>query len=166
MKNSILIILLIGINIVSSQELKKEKMIQQFIVDLFNDNITPFEVIEKFMEIKNDKNNTLSIEERKLGAVKIIQETRNGKGVDGNWLIPNYSIKNIKKPKVYPYREYENLNQFEISDINTIKENIYVLLDSEKEKIVLYVLLNENNDKIISFSLLVKPENQAWFFTF
>lgn len=64
MKNSILIILLIGINIVSSQELKKEKMMQQFIVDLFNDNITPFEVIEKFMEIKNDKNNALSIEER------------------------------------------------------------------------------------------------------
>ncbi len=166
MKNSILILLLIATNIVSCQELKTEKMIEEFIVDLFNDDIAPSEVIGKYLEISNGENNTLSIEERKMGAGGIIQETRDGKGVDGNWLIPNYSIKNIRELKIYPYKKYKNLNQLKISGIDTIKENTYVLLDSKKEKIILYVLLNKSNEKIISFSLLVKPENQAWFFTF
>ncbi|MBP0903811.1 hypothetical protein ACFSKN_16025 [Mariniflexile gromovii] len=166
MKKSILIILFFGINLVSCQEIKKENMIEQFISDLFNEKIPAEKIIDKYLEIKFDSKNKLSLTERKNTAIGIIEKTRNGEGNKGTWLIPNNEIRYIKNPRIYSYNKYKDLSQMEISGIETIKENTYILLDPKKEEILQYFLLNEDNDKIISFSLFVKPENQAWFFSY
>ncbi len=166
MKKLVLLVIILGFNIVSCQKEKKEKIIERFIIDLFDDKIPPEEIVELYIEIKPDRNNKLSILERKKGAIGVIQESRNGKGSENTWLIPNYAIKNISNPKVYSFQEYENLSQIEINGVEKIKEHIYVLLDSKKEKILQYFLLNETNDKIISFSLMVKQKKSGSFFSY
>jgi hypothetical protein len=167
MKNiTMALLLLLGMNLVSCQELTSEKMTKQFILDLFDDNIPVNSIVETYLQIEPDSKSKLSLSERKNGAMGIIEKTRKGNGVKGSWLIPNIEIKYMKNLKIYPYKKFESLNKFKISGIETLKENIYVLLSSNKEEILQYFLLNKNHNKILSFSLLVKAENQAWFFTY
>lgn len=164
MKKIFLILILSFTSIVSCQEeTKEEKMIKQFVTDLFDDEIESKKVVDNYLEIKLDNKNRLSIAERKKMAIGIIEKARNGESEELGWLVPNYKIKNIKNSKVYPYQDYEDLSPFEISGIESHKENIYVLLDSKKENILQYFFLNENKDKIISFSLFIKSD-VAWFF--
>lgn len=145
---------------------KPEKLVKQFIKDLFNDSISPKTVVNTYLEIENDTNNSLSISERKEMAIGIVEQTRNGKNKDLGWLIPNYEIKNIKHPKIYPYNKYKHLRTFDISGMESIENRVYVLLDSKKEKILQYFLLNEKGDKIMSFSLFGKGDDAFWFFGF
>lgn len=166
MKSIIIISFFFGINLISCQDLTGEKMLEKFVVDLFDDSIPAENIIETYLQIEAEINNELSILERKKAVEQIIEKTRNGEGVKGSWIIPNNEIKHLKNPKIYPYEKYENINNLEISGIDTIKENVFVILDTENKKILNYFLLNSKNDKIISFSLLVKAENNGWFFAY
>lgn len=166
MKKLIIIGLFFAVNTISCQEIRKEKMIQQFILDLFDEKIPAKRVVDKYLEIKLDKENKLSINERKKVAVEIIEKTRNDEGFQDTWLIPNNKIRYIKYPEVYPYHKFKDLSKIEISGIEKINKNVYVLLDTNKENILQYFLINEKNDKIISFNLFVKAKDLGWFFSY
>lgn len=165
MKDYIIIILLFGFNLASCQNLNKERMIEKFIVDQFNDKIPASSVVEKYLEINPDSLNKVTLTNRKKLASEIILKARNNEGYS-SWLIPNYEIKNIKKPKVYLLKKFKNLDSLGIASLTKYENHIYVLLDSNKEKILQYFLLNEVKNKIISFSLFIKSDNLAWFFSF
>ncbi|MBW4362444.1 hypothetical protein [Flavobacterium taihuense] len=137
-------------------------MIEHFVVDLFNNDISALKVVEKYIDIRPDKTNSFSLSERKKMAIGIVEETR--KGTFSPWFYPDYSIKNIENPKVFSYKIHENKSDLIINGIDKIKENVYVLLDSKGEKIVQYFLLNKT--KIVSFNLLIKEKGQASFFSY
>ena len=65
MKKTIVILLCFVVNIISCQEINQKKMIQQFILDLFNEQIPPKKVVDTYLEIKLDERNQLSLEKRK-----------------------------------------------------------------------------------------------------
>lgn len=162
MKTSIIIIAFLFFNNVFCQDSKKEKMVENFIIDLYNNDISASNLVEKYIEIKPDKTNTLSLLERKKMAVGVVEETR--KGTFSPWFYPDYSIKNIENPKVFPYKIHENKSDLIINGINEIKEQVYVLMDSKEEKILQYFLLSET--KIVSFTLFIKEGNNASFFSY
>lgn len=113
MKNIMIILLFLGINLVSCQELKREKMIEQFIFDLFNDSIPATNIVETYMQIELDSENELSLKERGKGVLGIIEETRKEQGLKGSWLIPNREIKHMSNFKIYPLNKFESLNKLE-----------------------------------------------------
>lgn len=162
MKTSVLILVFLFFNSAFCQNSKREKIIEHFVVDLFNNDIPALKVVNKYIEIKPDNSNTFSLLERKKMAVGIIEETR--KGTFSPWFYPDYSIKNIKNPKVFLYKIQENESDLIINGIEKIKEDVFVLMDSKEEKIVQYFLLNKN--KIVSFNLLIKEKNNASFFSY
>ncbi|GGD19431.1 hypothetical protein [Hyunsoonleella pacifica] len=166
MKNLYLILLLILLNIlliISCKDSSREKFIEQFVVDLFDDNVMPEYVVSKYIEVLKDSMNT---DIRTKAAKDFVEEIRKpiDANVRGNWLIPNNKIKLIKKPVIYSYKKYEHINNLKINKISSLKDRVYVLLDFDKEEILQYFLLNEDQTKIISFSLLIKDKNQATFF--
>ena len=165
MKKIIFIGFTLIFNLAFCQKTQPEKMIKQFVIDLFNNNIIPQNVIDKYLEIKEDSENSLSISDRKKLAFGIIEKARNGESKEFGWIIPDYEIKSINKPKIYPITKYEKLDTLGISSKTKYKNNIFILLDSKKKKILQYFLLNETNDKIVSFSLFIKSD-QAWFFSY
>lgn len=163
MKAIILVISILSLNIVSCQNRKKEELIEKFIVDLFDDKIPASKIVEEYIEIQADNNNSFSLLERKKMVEGVIEETR--KGSDSKWLIPDSSIKNIKKPKVFLYEIHEKKNELNIAGIEELKKNVYVLLDAKEEKIIQYFYLGEG--KIISFSLFIKGnDKEASFFSY
>ena len=165
MKKKIILISVLFLTLACKNE-RQEKMIEKFVIDLF-DNTTPAKhVVTNYLEIKKDNKNKLSLTERIEGAVAIIEESRSGKINKGTWLIPNYEIKKISKPKVYPYKQYEYLNEFKFNLADKLKDNMFVLLNDDKNKILQYFLLNETNTKILSFTLFIKAGSAASFFTF
>tara|TARA_R110002096_G_scaffold6222_8_gene28791 strand:+ start:11437 stop:11934 length:498 start_codon:yes stop_codon:yes gene_type:complete len=165
MKKYIIVFIIFGFNLSSCQNLNKEKMIEKFIKDQFNDKISTDDVVDIYIEVKPDSLNKFSISDRKKIASGIIEKARNNQS-DDSWLIPNYEIKFINDPRVYPYKKYKNLDKIEIGTSNKYKDRIYVLLDTKNEEILQYFLLNEDNDKILSFSLFIKSENLGYFFTY
>ncbi|MCB0449699.1 MAG: hypothetical protein KDC97_06235 [Confluentibacter sp.] len=165
MKKYAIIILIFGTNLASCQKTQPEKMIEQFVIDLFDDEIQPQKIVDSYLEIKPDNENSLSISEGKKGALGIIDKARNGESKELGWLVPNYEIKNIQKPQIFSLKKYGDLDTLGIKFYTKYIDNIYVLLDSEKKKILQYFLLNETNNKIVSFSLFIKSD-QAWFFVY
>lgn len=154
-------------NIISCQNPQPEKIVKQFVIDLFDSTITPQGLIDKYIETVGEQKTNLSVSERKQMAVEIIDKARNGESKDLGWLIPNIEIKNFKNIDIYPYNKYKNLRTFNISGIENIKDRVYVLLDPNKENILQYFLLNEKGDKIISFSLFIQGTgSDAAFFGF
>ncbi len=163
MKKIILIGFTLIFNLAFCQKTQPEKMIKQFVIDLFDDEVKPENIVDNYIEIKYDDKNSLSMLERKKGVLGIINKTRNGESKELGWIVPDYEIKKIKEPKIYPLEKYENLDELGIKSYTKYKESIFVLLDPKKKKILQYFLLNKTNDKIISFSLFQKSD-LAWFF--
>lgn len=164
-KYIVITILIFGSTIASGQKLQPEKMIVQFVIDLFNDEVQPQKIIDSYLDIKTNNENILSIAKRRETVVGIINKTRDGESKKFGWFIPDYKIKNLKKHKIYPLKKYENLDTLRIKSKTKYMDNIYVLLDPKKKKVLQYFLLNETNDKIVSFSLFIKSD-QAWFFSY
>lgn len=162
MKTSFITIAFLLCNYAFCQNSIKEKMVENFIIDLFNNDIPALQVVNKYIEIEPDSINTFSLLKRKQMAVGIIEETR--KGTFSPWFYPDYSIRNIENPKVFPYKIYENKSDLTINAIDKVKENVYVLMDSKEKKILQYFLLSET--KIISFTLFIKEGNNASFFSY
>lgn len=165
MKKIILILLLVSINL-SCQTNSPEILVKDFVIDLFDIEIKPKLIVDKYLEIKPDSLNSLSLVERKKGAESVILEIRKRTSNEKNWLIPNYDIEHIKKPIVYPYQPNKGISTVKIKGIDKIENRVYVLLNSKKNEILQYFLLNEDKNKITSFSLFVKQENSGSFFSF
>lgn len=163
MKSTSLIALLFVAQGIYAQELKEEKLIAQFVVDLFDNGVSAETVVDHYIEIKPDDRNTLSMTDRKRTAIGIIKKTRNGEEEQGMWLIPNNTIKH---PKIVPYKDVERLSKIDLNDIKTIRNRVYVLLDQNEETILQHFLLNETKDKLLSFSLIIKDGNRSWFFAY
>lgn len=165
-KNYIALLVLSCLFIFSCLESSKEEFIEQFISDLFNENITPEKVVETYIEVVPDTTKKTSLAQRLEWASDFIRETRKPMyaDIEGNWLIPSHKIKQIKSPKVYSFIDYEHLSSIKINKIDSIKNRVFVLVDSEKEEILQYFLLNEDHTKILSYSLMVKDENDGTFF--
>ncbi len=161
----ILIVLLIGSTLFSCQEQRKERIIEQFVINLFDDKVTPQSIVSTYIEILQDTTNSnITPTERLKGAEGLVRETRKGIGEKGMWIIPNYSIKQIKNPKVYSFNDYEHLSVINLNAIDSIRNRVYVLLNPDKNEILQYFLLNESETKIISYTLLVKDGNNGSFF--
>lgn len=156
--------ILIIITILSSscKEETGKEMIEQFAIDLFNNQIKPETIVEKYIYISKELDTKIPYKKRKQGYTELIKETRAGKGIDGVWVYPNIHLKSIKTPKAYLYEEYSNLSIVKINNIETIKDKVYVILNTKKTKILAYILLNETKNKILSLSLLGK-DNTAYF---
>lgn len=156
--------ILIIITILSSscKEETGKEMIEQFAIDLFNNQIKPETIVEKYIYISKELDTKIPYKKRKQGYAELIKETRAGKGIDGVWVYPNIRLKAIKTPRAYLYEEYNNLSTVKINNIETIKDRVYVILNTKKTKILAYILLNETKNKILSLSLLGK-DNTAYF---
>lgn len=166
MKNISIIVFLFALTMVSCQENREEEMIASFVKDLFDENITPDTVAQKYIHVSEDKENEFSIEKRKKMVIDHIQETRDNK-TGARWLIPYAKIKNIKEPKIYPFLEVENLNKIDFGP--KVKENynvMYVLTNKEKTEILQYFLLTEDKKKLTSFTLMVKGGDIGYFFSY
>jgi len=161
-KISTLIIVVIITLSCKSQNYSEKEMIEQFAIDLFNDQIKPETIVEKYIYVSKELDTKIPYEKREQGYAELIKETRAGKGVDGVWVYPNIHLKAIKKPKAYLYEEYSNLISVNINNIETIKDRVYVILNTKKTKILAYILLNETKNKILSLSLLGKDDT-AYF---
>ncbi len=159
-KGIILIIILITIS--SCKKQTGASITEQFIVDVFNEQIKPETIVKNYIEINLDIETTIPLAERKLGYIQLVEETRSGKGVDDLYAYPHYSLKNIQSPVAYKYENHKHLNTIDCSNFDTIKGKIYVVLNPDKTKIITYILLNEVEDKIVSFSVLAK-DNVAYF---
>jgi hypothetical protein len=144
----------------------RKKMIEDFVIDLFDDTVSEKQVVTNYLEISENTNNKISLSERRDGALGIINASRSGEIDKGAWLVPNYEIKKISKPKVYPFVQYRHLNIFKFNVADELTDHMFVLLDDDKDNILQYFLLNKTNTKILSFSLLVKEESTASFFVF
>ncbi|WP_298346632.1 hypothetical protein [uncultured Algibacter sp.] len=166
MKKITLVLFIITFNLISCQQSNQKKMLAQFTQDLFDETIPANIIIDKYIDIDLNKKSSLSLDERKDFAKNIIIETRKGKSENMGWLIPNYEIKNIKKPKVDLLKKHKDLDSLGVASFTKYEDNIYILLDSNKERILQYFLLNDAKNKIISFSLFIKSDNLAWFFVY
>lgn len=146
----------------SCQTNAQEVLIKNFVIDLFDDDVAPKTVVDTYLEVKKDS----TYSKRIKGAVLFIEETRKPVSAEirGKWIIPNYAIKKIKKPKIYPYKEYKHLSLIKLKKTDTFIGRMYVLLDEDKKEILQYFLLNESKTKIISFCLFIKDGDDGSFF--
>ena len=160
MKRLFLIILLFSI--LSCKKQTGKTIAEQFIIDVFNEQIKPETIVKNYIEINLDIETTIPLAKRKLGYIQLVEETRSGKGVDDLYAYPHYSIKDIQSPIAYKYENYKHLNTIDCSKFDTVKGKIYVVLNPDKTKILTYILLNEVENKIVSFSVLGK-DNVAYF---
>lgn len=158
----ILILITILISITSCKKETEKEMIEQFIIDVFNEQVNPETIVKNYIEINLDIDTKVTLKKRKLGYKQLIEETRAGKGVNGIYAFPNYELKNIQSPIAYKYENYKHLNTIDCSKFNTVKGRIYAILNPEKTKILSYILLNKVKNKIVSFSVLAK-DNTAYF---
>lgn len=164
-KLSFLIVLFCVINSCQSQAQKEIELITNFVKDLFQQSLSPKEIIRDYIEILPNSKNKLSLSKRTKDAEEFVESIRKRNYPENLWLIPNYDLTHIKNPIIYSYSETKSLNTIEISGIDTVENRVYVLLNSEKDKILQYFLLNKDRDKIVSFSLFVKGST-AYFFCF
>lgn len=155
---------LLFVNCDIAQENTQRELIKDFIIQIKNNKIDAKKIVDTYLQIKTDKENTLSLKDRKQGVVSIIEKMRT-ENREGNPLIPIYSIDSIKKYNIYPFKEFENLNKYKFSGIKKLRNNAFVLLNDKRDKILQYFLLNREHNKIVSFSLFVKTD-LAWFFEY
>tara|TARA_R110002049_G_scaffold18364_1_gene70320 strand:- start:23 stop:523 length:501 start_codon:yes stop_codon:yes gene_type:complete len=146
-----------------AQTQKEIELINNFIKDLFEQNISAKRVIRDYIQILPDSKNKLSISERINGAEEFVEMIRKGDKKENNWLIPNYAIEHIKKPKICTYSECKDLNDIEINGIDNVRNRVYVLLSKDRNEILQYFLLNKDKDKIQSFSLFIKGSKASFF---
>lgn len=165
MKKIILfIVLIISLNCVKKQENKEKEIIKKFILNVYDNKKDTKDIVDFFLEIKDDRNIKLSLEQRKLGAENIIKNIRS-KTIENNALTPKYLLDSILNFNIFPYEDFKHIDKYNINGIETVKENVYILLDDKKENILQYFLFNKKHTKIISFSLFVKSD-LAWFFKY
>jgi len=157
------LILFYFINI-NAQKNSEIKLIKSFINDIYNCDLDSKEIVDKYLEIIDDKENSISLKDRKVTAEKIIEKIRDV-NTEKNKLIPKISLDSIKKFNIYPFKDYENLNEYKFSGINLLRKDSFVLLNDKKDRILQYFLLNNEHSKVISFSLFVKSDI-AWFFSY
>ncbi|WP_299015139.1 hypothetical protein [uncultured Polaribacter sp.] len=161
MKIKIIIALLLYISCVGIQRNKEAVLIKEFIIKLNDSKVSSKSILDNFIQIEEDKDNSLSLSDRKSSIIEIIEKIRDPK-IQGNSLFPKYALDSIKNFNIYPLKEYENLSKYKFSGMNILREDAFILLDDKKKNILQYFLLNKEHNKIISFSLFVKTD-VAWF---
>ncbi len=164
MKTNIFILILFYSLSFNAQKNSGSELIKNFIIDIYNSSINSDKIVNKYLQISDDKENSSSLRDRKLTAEIIIKKIRDV-NAEKNELIPKISLDSIKKFNIYPFRDYENLTEYEFNGLNLLRKDSFVLLNDKNDKILQYFLLNSKHDKIISFSLFVKSDI-AWFFSY
>lgn len=145
---------------------KEEDIIKNFVTDLFDTSISEETIVKNYLvELKYDENFTISLQERNdqqllyLKAIRIqmLEEESNP-----SWLIPD-KINANPKNVVAKYLDYSHLDEFRFHErkAKPITENIYVLLDQDKKKILQYFFIEEGRIKY--FTLFVKSEEASFF---
>jgi len=138
-----------------------KKIIHAFLSELYDNTISPNEIVKKHLEyslIKNDGG--------VIGydlAIKHIIWIRSDTNHDNGWLLPKHKVAGLKVKHVVPFKGHEHLNKLSFIYDKLDKKRMYVLLNEEKNEILQYFLLR--NNKIMAFTLFVKP-GQAYFFSY
>ncbi len=146
-----------------SQQDSNEILITNFLNDLFDETVSPEKVVKTYLMFSTTKN------ERGISgfdiAIKHIKRTRKEQNKEQGWLMPNYKIASLKERLIVPYQKYQNLDKDKFFNAfeDEFKNDIYVLLNDDKNEILEYFQVKDQ--KIKSFSLFVKP-GQAMFFVY
>ncbi|MFI8605389.1 hypothetical protein ACIGCP_13055 [Cellulophaga baltica] len=163
--NSSLMILLILFSCCKSfsQKDTEEQVIGNFLLDLYDKNISAEKVVDKYLIFSVQKNPGGVI--GRDVAIQHILNIRLNKKITQNWLMPTNNISNLKIENIVDYKSHEILDKqlFFTYSNDSLKKDIYILLNEEKNEILQYFLIKDN--KIRAFSLFVKT-NDASFFTY
>lgn len=136
-------------------------LIKNFSEALFDNSVSPEKVVQDYMIFDIDEKKELQIAVSKAAAhITVIREKVNQ---DGGWLLPDYKVAKEKEYKIEWFLDFEEISILKLNITAEKKKNVYVLLNSEKNKILQYFYLE--NNKIRSFSLFVKM-NDAWFLSY
>ena len=137
-------------------------MINNFLNELFNEDVSPNLVVKKYIKYSTNKNDG-GIIGYDL-AVKHIELTRREITEDNGWMVPNYKVARLKNRIIKTYKDYKKLDTLNLSfNKQSAKSQIYVLLNKNRDIILQYFWIKDK--KIASFSLFVKPK-KAYFFTY
>ena len=138
----------------------QEEMILQFSKDLFNTQINPEALVEKYI-VLDSLDSDLTISERRSAVIEHIKEIRLSRNKEQGWLMPQGDWIS-DKATIMPYKKASHLDTLKLNLVEKVQGRIFVITDADQKEILQYFLLDEQN-KILSFSLFVKGD-LAWFF--